>query len=266
MNGNMVIGQYYPGDSAIHRLDPRIKIVAALFYFIALFMAKQLLAYGLLGAFAIFTILLSRVPGKMLLKGLKPLLFLLIITAVLNGFLTEGQTLWRYGFLVLTKEGLWQGLWMAGRLLLLVLISSLLTLTTTPLSITDALEHLFRPGQKIGLPAQELAMMIAIAMRFIPTLAEEAGRIAKAQASRGMDMKKGSLRKRVSHMFALIVPFFLSALQRADDLALAMESRGYQPGVQRSRMKQLSLTRSDFMVLAWVFVFMIFIALLRFTG
>ncbi len=245
MFGNITIGQYLAGTSVVHRLDPRTKITVVGVFMIVLFTAVNAAAYGVLIAFALGAVLLAKVPGRMLFRGLRPVLFLLTLTFVLQLFLTRGRTLFVLGPLVATHEGLRMGLFMVARLLLLLVMASLLTLTTSPVALTDGLEAILSPFKIVRLPAHELAMMMTIALRFIPTLMEEADKIMKAQMARGADFESGNLVRRAKNLIPLLVPLFVSAFRRADELATAMESRCYRGGVKRTRLKRLRATILD---------------------
>jgi len=245
MLANITIGQYYPANSPVHRLDPRIKIIAVALYLAALFLADDYRSYGVITLISLLLILLSRIPLRTVAKSLKPIFIFVLLTAGLHLFLTEGTVIWQWRFLKVTGEGLDQGIFMTLRIILLIAISSLLTYTTTPIALTDGLERLLKPLQPLGLPAHELAMMMTIALRFVPTLLEETDKIMKAQQSRGANFRQGSLRKRLPMVVALLVPLFLSAFRRAEELALAMEARGYHGGEGRTRMRVLRLKASD---------------------
>jgi energy-coupling factor transport system permease protein len=220
-------------------LDPRTKILITLLFIVVLFVANTPLAYAILAASSLAAALSSRVPPRLLLRGLKPVLFILVFTLGLHLFMTKGETIFKIGPLVATREGLYQGLYTAVRLILLLITTSLLTLTTSPISLTDGLESLMRPFERVGVPAHELAMMMTIALRFIPTLMEEAERVMKAQMARGADFESGNVFQRAKSLVPLLVPLFVSAFRRADDLAMAMEARCYRGGENRTRMKQL---------------------------
>ncbi|MEW6032573.1 MAG: energy-coupling factor transporter transmembrane component T [Bacillota bacterium] len=242
---DITIGQYLAGDSVVHRLDPRTKITFVGVFMVILFTAISAAAYLTLIAFTVAVVALAQVPPKMLTRGLRPILFLLVLTFVLQLFLTKGTPLFVIGPLVATWEGLRFGLFMVTRLLLLLVMASLLTLTTSPVALTDGLEHILAPFRLIGLPAHELAMMMTIALRFIPTLMEEADKIMKAQMARGADFESGNIFRRARSMVPLLVPLFVSAFRRADELATAMESRCYRGGVHRTRLNRLRATRLD---------------------
>lgn len=252
---NIAIGQYYPGDSPVHRLDPRVKINIALALIIALFLVRGFAGYALLGLMTLSAIWLARIPASLVIRGLRPILFILILTVVLNILFTGGDVVVRLGPLALTSQGLRQGGLMGLRLILLIVNTSLLTLTTSPISLTDGLESLLRPFRRFGVPAHELAMMMTIALRFIPTLMDEADKIMKAQMARGADFETGNLVQRARGLVPLLVPLFISAFRRADELALAMEARCYRGGEGRTRMKQLAVTNLDYLAIAYVFAF-----------
>jgi energy-coupling factor transport system permease protein len=254
---DIIIGQYYPGNSLIHRLDPRIKIVSALIYMVALFTVNNLAGFGLVVLSGIGIIGVSRIPGRYILKGLRPVLVLVVITFVLNLFLTPGTTLVAIGVIDISREGLSFGIIASIRLILLVVVASLLTLTTTPVNLTEGVERLLAPGKAIGIPAHELAMMMTIALRFIPTLIEETEKIVKAQQCRGADFASGSLVARAKNLVPLLVPLFVSSFRRADDLAIAMEARGYRGGEGRTRLRELTLDSKDYLALAVVLVFLV---------
>lgn len=243
---DITIGQYIAGDSFIHKMDPRGKIFAVFIFMIALFSSKDLKSYGIVFAFSIFVILLSGISIKRYLRGLKPLIFIIILTSGMHFFLTPGEEIWSWGILVLTKEGLWQGFFMGLRLALLIIITSVLTLTTTPIALTDGIEKLLSPFKKIGLPAHELAMMMTIALRFIPTLIEETEKIMNAQKARGADFESGNIINRGKALIPILVPLFISSFRRADDLAIAMEARCYRGGEGRTRLRELAYSSRDF--------------------
>ena len=244
---DITLGQYYPAKSVIHQLDPRVKLVATMLYIISLFVAKGILGYVIATIFLAFVIRTSKVPFKFITKGLKAIVMLLMITVVFNLFLIDGDVvLWHFGFLKITDKGLRTAILMGVRLIYLIIGSSLMTLTTTPIALTDGLERLLMPLSKIHFPAHELAMMMTIALRFIPTLIEETDKIMKAQAARGADFESGNLIKRVKALVPILVPLFLSAFKRADELALAMEARGYHGGEGRTRLKELKFAKLDY--------------------
>ena len=241
----ITLGQHLAGDSPIHRLDPRTKLVAVLVYTVALFSARGWPAYALLGALLVAAFLASRISLRYMVRALRPVLFILSFTVIINLFWVRGEVLWRLWRLTITREGLALAGAMGFRLSMLVIASSLLTLTTSPIALTDGLEHLLSPGRRIGIPAHELAMMLTIALRFIPTLLGEADKIMKAQMARGADFSRGGLVQRARSLLPLLVPLFVSAFRRADELATAMEARCYRGGEGRTRLRALRLTGLD---------------------
>lgn len=263
---DITIGQYFPGNSLIHQLDPRSKIIALLLLITAIFLVDTPLAYSAFCAFALGSMLLSGVPMLMLVKSIKPLWWILLFTFFIHLFTTPGEVLWQASFLSITKEGIQQAIFVSLRLILLILLSSLLTFTTSPIALTDALEKLLSPFKRFGLPAHELAMMMTIALRFIPTLLEETDRIMKAQAARGADFSSGNILKRIRNMIPLLVPLFISAFRRADDLAIAMEARCYRGGENRTRMKVLAITKTDYKAYAVLFVLFLLLLVLEMYG
>ncbi|MDR1560364.1 MAG: energy-coupling factor transporter transmembrane protein EcfT [Clostridiales bacterium] len=243
---NITIGQYYPADSPVHRLDPRFKLVSALAFIILLFFVGNIWGFIFTAVCVFAVIKISRVPPLFLLRGLRGIIFILLFTAVLNVFFTPGDTvLLQFYFLRVTLEGLALAGKMAARLCLLIVGSSLLTLTTSPIELTDAIEYLMKPLKRVGVPAHEIAMMMTIALRFIPTLMEEMDKIMKAQSARGADFDTGGVVKRARALIPLLVPLFISSFRRADELATAMEARCYRGDVNRTRMKELKLSRMD---------------------
>lgn len=242
---DITIGQYLPGKSLIHQLDPRTKILSVLFYMVALFLINNALGYCTMLIASVVIVLISQIPLHFFLKGLKPLMFIVVLTVTLQMFMTPGEVIWQWSFLKITSEGIVQAIFMGTRLILLVSITSVLTLTTTPIALTDGIEHLLKPFRRIGVPAHELAMMMTIALRFIPTLIEETDKIMKAQAARGADFESGNLMQRAKALIPLLVPLFLSAFKRADELAMAMEARCYRGGENRTRLKVLHYTLKD---------------------
>lgn len=248
---DITMGQYYPSDSMIHRLDPRMKIVLTVMMIVAVFMVHTLVGYGVILAFVYLITRLAKIPFKMLLKGLKPLRFILILTFLLNLFFSNGETvLVQWAFITITQEGLSQAVHYSLRLAFLVVGTSLLTLTTSPVSLADGLELLLSPLKRIHFPAHELSMMMTIALRFIPTLLEETDKIMKAQMARGADFESGNLLARAKAMVPLLVPLFVSAFRRAGDLAMAMEARCYHGGENRTRLRVLKITRNDYLAFA----------------
>ena len=243
---DITIGQYYPAESVIHKLDPRTKLAVTAVYIISLFAFKSVVGYLLAGVFLAMVIKLSKVPFSYIVKGLKPIVFLLVFTAGFNLFLTPGQNvLFQAGFLKITMEGLETAVFMAVRLILLILGSSLMTFTTTPNRLTDGLEHVMRPLKKFGVPVHEISMMMSIALRFIPILLEETDKIMKAQTARGADFESGGLIQKAKSLIPLLVPLFISAFRRANDLAMAMEARCYRGGEGRTKMMLLQYKGRD---------------------
>lgn len=245
---DITIGQYIPGDSFIHKLDPRVKILISLIYIVDLFIVNSFKGYIFIVVFTFMSILISKVQFMYIYKGLKPIFILVIITAVLNIFMTGGVNppLFKWKFLAVYKEGLIMAAFMALRLVFLIIGTSLLTLTTSPIELTDGIEKLLNPVSKIGVPSHELAMMMTIALRFIPTLMDETDKIMKAQMARGADLESGNLIQKAKNLVPILVPLFISSFRRADELAMAMEARCYRGGDGRTRMKELKLTNRDF--------------------
>ena len=235
---DITIGQFFPGDSAVHRLDPRVKIVLTIAFIVLLFVANTPASYALILLFLAAVIGISRISPKLVVRGLKPILFIIIFTAVLNLFYTPGEYIWQWGVLHISKEGIRTAILMVVRLMLLIVATSMLTYTTSPIQLTDGLERLLAPLKKLHVPVHELSMMMSIALRFIPTLIEETEKIISAQKARGADFDSGNLIQRAKAMIPILVPLFISAFRRADELATAMECR-------RTRMRQLKIARVD---------------------
>lgn len=242
---NIMLGQFFPGNSILHRLDPRTKIILLFALIIAIFAAQGWSAYALLTGVTTGLILLSKVPLLTVLKSVKPLAWIILFTLLIHFVSHDGEVLAKVYVFKVTTEGIVYGLQISLRLVLLIVLSSLLTFTTSPLQLTDATEKLLSPLAKFGLPAHELAMMMTIAIRFVPTLLEETDKIIKAQRSRGLDFDSGGPVKRMRAMVPILVPLFLSSFRRAEDLAMAMEARCYRGGEGRTHMKQLHLTATD---------------------
>jgi energy-coupling factor transport system permease protein len=242
---DITLGQYYRTESVIHRLDPRVKLVATFAFIISLFIAGNLLGYIIAALFLALCIKLSNVPPKFMFRGMRAIFFLLMITMVFNLFLTPGVPLVSFWKFSITKEGLRMAVMMAVRLIFLITGSSIMTLTTTPNNLTDGLERLLNPLKKVKVPVHEISMMMSIALRFIPILMEETDKIMKAQMARGADFESGSLIKRAKSLVPLLVPLFVSAFRRANDLAMAMEARCYRGGEGRTKMKPLIYKRID---------------------
>ncbi len=245
MLSDITLGQYYPGSSCIHRLDPRTKILAVLCYMVMVFLADAPVSYGILIAFLVVGAALAKLPPGLLLRSIKPLWIIIVLTLGIHIFADPGEVLWQWKIFSITKEGIIMGVKMSLRLILLLLVSSLMTFTTSPIVLTDGIESLLRPFKIIGVPAHELAMMMTIALRFIPTLLEETDRIMKAQQSRGADFSTGNIVKRAKSMLPILIPLFISSFRRADELALAMEARCYRGGEGRTRMHELLFHKTD---------------------
>lgn len=243
---DITIGQYYPVSSAVHKLDPRTKIIVTFIYIISLFFINYLVGYVFVAAALYGAIKISKVPLSFMLKGLKGIMFILLFTVVLNVFFTQGgNVIFSFGFLTITQQGILTAVMMGARLILLIVGSSLLTLTTSPIELTDGIEALLNPFRRIGVPAHEIAMMMSISLRFIPILLEETDKIMKAQMARGADFETGNIVKRAKAMIPIMVPLFISAFRRAEELAMAMEARCYRGGVGRTRMNSLQYRRPD---------------------
>lgn len=247
---DITLGQYFPGTSVIHRLDPRTKLLGVILYIVALFLAKSWISYGVVLAFLIMAVSVSKIPPKSIVSGMKPLVVILIFTGVLNLFYSDGGVvlvkIWK---LTITSEGLTRAIFMTSRILMLISGTFLLTYTTSPIALTDGLESLLGPLKKLHVPVHELSMMMCIALRFIPTLIEETDKIMSAQKARGADFETGSLLQRAKALVPILVPLFISAFRRADELATAMECRCYQGGEGRTKLKVLHYARRDYLTL-----------------
>jgi len=243
---DITLGQYFPGNSPVHRLDPRTKLIMLVAYIVALFLAKSWVSYALMLVFLIFTVKISTIPPKSIVRGMKPLVMILVFTGILNLFFTtDGKVLVDFWIITITTGGLQRAIFMVARILMLISGTFLLTYTTSPIALTDGLEALLNPLKVIKLPVHELAMMMCIALRFIPTLIEETDKIMCAQKARGADFETGSLIDRAKALIPILVPLFISAFRRADELATAMECRCYQGGEGRTKMKLLRYHRND---------------------
>ncbi|PWW19325.1 energy-coupling factor transport system permease protein [Cytobacillus oceanisediminis] len=264
MMEKMIFGRYVPADSVIHRMDPRSKLMLIFLFVCIVFLANNLLTYGLLTVYTFFMIALSKVPFRFIYTGLKPVLLLVIFTLFLHLFLTkEGEVLFQFGWLTIYEEGLRQGIFISLRFFLLILMTSILTLTTTPIEITDGLESLLAPLNKIKFPVHELALMMSISLRFIPTLMQETDKIMKAQTARGVDFASGPIKDRVKAIIPLLIPLFVSSFKRAEELAVAMEARGYRGGEGRTKYRQLSWGLKDTGMLALLAALTLVLFLLR---
>lgn len=260
MGSSMIIGQYVPGNSFVHQIDPRSKMLIIFFYVIFVFFANNVWSYSLLTLFIIITIIITRIPIKFIIKGLTPIWFLIIFTFLLHLFLTKEGSV---AFEILSYKFYWGGIKMglviSLRFCLLVLMTSLLTLTTTPIEITDATESLLGPLKKMKFPVHELALMMSISLRFIPTLMQETDKISKAQASRGVDFRTGKIKDRIKAIIPLLVPLFVNAFKRAEELAMAMEARGYRGDEGRTKLRELKYETKD--VIAFIIFIIVIIVL-----
>lgn len=245
MISDITLGQYFPGKSLLHRTDPRLKICLVIYGIVLLFVAGNFGSLAVAVAYILAGMALSRISLGLYLKGLKPILFLVVFTGVLNIFYGTGDPLWQWGFLKITRNGILNCVFISVRIMALILASSVLTFTTSPTQLTDAIERLLKPLSKLRVPVHEFAMMMTIALRFIPTLIEETDKIMNAQKARGAQLDSGTLRQRMQAMVPILIPLFISAFRRADELAMAMECRCYRGGEGRTRLKQLHLTRND---------------------
>lgn len=254
---DITLGQYYPGESWIHRLDPRVKIIAVVVYVAALFIVNDFIGFLItLGALAV-VIIISKVPLSFILRGLKPIFLIIAFTFLLNLFMIKGgNILVELGPLNISEQGVYSACFMAGRLILLIIGSSLLTLTTKPISLTDGIESLLSPFSRFGLPAHELAMMMTIALRFIPTLLEETDKIMKAQQARGADFESGNIIRRAKNLIPILIPLFISAFRIAHDLAMAMEARCYRGGKSRTRMSAMKMGGNDIAACLMMVIFL----------
>lgn len=260
---DITIGQYYKADSPIHRLDPRVKVVGTLAYIISLFLFRQFMGFLITVLFFGLIVKLSKVPFKFIIRGLRPILFMLIFTAMLNLFWTPGDSLLDLKIINITVQGVHRTVFLALRLILLIIGSSMMTLTTTPNQLTDALETLLKPLNYLHVPVHEIAMMMSIALRFIPILVEETNKIMKAQAARGVDFESGNILRRMKSMVPILVPLFASAMRRATDLANAMDARCYHGGEGRTKMNPLRYRRTDIWAYLLVVIYLLIIIFVR---
>lgn len=256
---DITLGQFYPGNSWIHKLDPRVKIMITIFYIVAIFVVKDFIGFAIafLGLAAV--IFISKVPLRFIFRGLKPIFFIIAFTFIINMFMIRGEILVSFWIFDITREGLRTAVFMAIRLILLIIGSSMLTLTTKPISLTDGIEALLSPFKKLGLPAHDLAMMMTIALRFIPTLLEETDKIMKAQMARGADFESGNIIRRAKSLIPILVPLFISAFRIAQDLAMAMEARCYGGSGKKTRMNGMKIKSAD---VAACVIFLAFLALI----
>lgn len=253
---DITLGQYYPGESRVHKLDARIKIIATVAFIAAVFIVDNFYGFVIIMAALAAVIGISKVPLKFILRGLKPVFVIILFTFVLNLFMIRGEVLWSLGFLHITKQGLHTAVFLAIRLIFLIIGSSMLTLTTRPISLTDGIEKLLNPLKRFKVPAHELAMMMTIALRFIPTLMEETDKIMKAQQARGADFESGNLMRRIKALIPILVPLFISAFRIASDLAMAMEARCYRGDHGRTRMNAMKIQKRDIAAVALTLFFL----------
>ena len=263
---DVTLGQYFPGDTVVHRLDPRTKLILVVIYIVALFCAKSYVSYAVVAAFLILCMCLSRIRLGVIVKGLKPLLFVIVLTGLLNMFYTPGREIFHFWIFTITWEGVRNAIFMIARIVMLIFGTFLLTYTTSPIALTDAMELLMGPLKKLKVPVHELSMMMCIALRFIPTLISETDKIISAQKARGADFESGNLLRRAKALIPILVPLFISAFRRADELAVAMESRCYHGGEGRTRMKQLHMARRDYLAMAFGLVLLAAVIVLRRLG
>ena len=261
---DITLGQYYPGDSPVHRLDARTKIIATLLYLIELFVVNNFYGFIIITVALFAVIAISKVPLKFIFRGLSAVFLIIAFTFLLNLFMVDGRVLWHWKFLTITYEGVSRAFFMAIRLVLIIIGSSIMTLTTKPIELTDGLEKLLSPFSKIGLPSHEIALMMTIALRFIPTLMEETDKIIKAQQARGVDFESGSLFQRAKSLIPILVPLFVSSFRIAQDLALAMEARCYHGGRGRTRMNEIRFDRGDAVAAVLMVLFLAVIIASRF--
>lgn len=263
---DVTLGQYFPGNSLIHRLDPRSKLIFTVLYIVVIFLCKQLVSYGLVLATLLVLIGISGVKPKVFLKGMKPVVFIVVFTAILNLFYTDGTVLWSLGFLKITEEGIWKAFFMVLRILMLIASTLLLTYTTSPILLTSGLERLLHPLKKINFPVHELAMMMNIALRFIPTLIQETDKIISAQKARGADFDSGNLMQKAKALIPILIPLFISSFRRAEELAVAMECRCYHGDEGRTSLRQLVMHGRDWGFLLFTVVLAASVCVLRFFG
>ncbi|WP_079504240.1 energy-coupling factor transporter transmembrane component T family protein [Mesobacillus jeotgali] len=264
MMEKMIFGRYVPGDSVLHRMDPRSKLIIVFLFVIVVFIANNVLTYGILAAYTLIMVGLSRIPLRFLYGGLKPVFLLVLFTFLIHIFMTkEGEIILDLGWLKIYEEGLRQGIFISLRFLLLILMTSLLTLTTTPIEITDGLETLLNPLKKFRFPVHELALMMSISLRFIPTLMQETDKIMKAQTARGVEYNSGPIKERIKAIVPLLIPLFISSFKRAEELAVAMEARGYQGGEGRTKYRQLTWGMVDTSMILFLAAVTVLLIVLR---
>lgn len=263
---DITLGQYFPSDSSIHSLDPRTKIIITFFYIIETFVVNNFIGFLALSLGLAIVIAASRVPVKFIFRGLKVIFVIIIFTFILNLFMMDGRVLWHWRFLTITYEGLYRAIFVAIRLVLLIIGTSMLTLCTKPIELTDGLEKLLSPLSFIGVPSGEIALMMSIALRFIPTLMDETDKIIKAQQARGADFESGNIVRRAKSLIPILVPLFIGSFKIAQDLALAMEARCYHGGKNRTRMNRISFKRADAFAFIIVLIFFLIVSATRFIG
>lgn len=263
---DITLGQYFPGTSLIHRFDPRAKILFTVLFIATIFLCKNVVSYGLTLVALLVLIAISRVRPKVFLKGMKPIIFIVICTALLNLFYTSGTVVWSFGILKITEEGLWKAGFMVLRILMLIACTLLLTYTTSPIALTDGLERLLRPLKKVNFPVHELSMMMSIALRFIPTLIQETDKIISAQKARGADFDSGGLVQKAKALIPILIPLFISSFRRAEELAIAMECRCYHGDEGRTSLRQLVMAGRDWGLLVFSIALCAGIVVLRCFG
>jgi len=264
---DITLGQYFPGSSLIHRLDPRAKLIFTFLYIIALFVSKGLLSYGIMLVLLLVAILISGIRFSVFVKGLKPVMIIIIFTAIMNLFFTKGgQELFSYGFLTISEHGVTQAFYMMLRVIMLLLITLLLTYTTSPLMLTDGLDRLLSPLKRLKVPVQDFTMIMSIALRFIPTLIQETDKIISAQKARGADFESGNLIRRAKALIPILIPLFISAFRRAEELSIAMDCRCYNDGQNRTRLRQLKFGLVDVFLIIFSIMLCALIGTLRYFG
>ncbi|MCF0123012.1 MAG: energy-coupling factor transporter transmembrane protein EcfT [Ruminiclostridium sp.] len=263
---DITLGQYFPGDSLIHRLDPRSKLIFTILYIVIIFLCKNVVSYGLVIVTLLVLIKISGVKPGVFVKGMKPVVFIVVFTAILNLFYTDGTVLWSLGFLKITEEGIWKAIFMVLRILLLITCTLLLTYTTSPILLTSGLERLLRPLKKVNFPVHELAMMMNIALRFIPTLIQETDKIISAQKARGADFDSGNLMQKARALVPILIPLFISSFRRAEELATAMECRCYHGDEGRTSLRQLVMKGRDWGFLVFTVLLVAAVCVLRHFG
>ncbi|WP_196593265.1 energy-coupling factor transporter transmembrane component T family protein [Pectinatus sottacetonis] len=266
MLSDIMIGQFFPADSIIHRMDARVKILMLFVFILSIFLFDSKFDYVILIMVSMGLVFISQIPLIMYIKSLKPMFWIVLFTFIVHVFSGTGPEVFKIWLFSATWNGIYEGLFITIRLLLLVLLASVLTFTTSPLVLTDALEALLRPFKAIGVPAHELSMMMTIALRFIPTLINETDKIIKAQKSRGADFTSGSIINRIHFVMPILIPLFVGAFRRADELALAMEARYYRGGEGRTRMKEMQLTRLDYILIGLFSIMIVILAVLKVKG